>query len=82
MPPSTKIEFISKLSKAGLSVVEVTAFVSPKWVPQMGDHSEVFSAVNKQMAKNPNINYPVLVPNSRGRSHLMVIPSPQSQPQP
>ena len=66
MPSSTKIEFIQKLSKSGLSVVEVTAFVSPKWVPQMGDHSDVFQAVNKKLAFNSNINYPVLVPNARG----------------
>lgn len=75
VPSSTKIEFIQKLSKTGLSVVEVTAFVSPKWVPQMGDHSEVFTAVNKKLATTTSINYPVLVPNARGMSCDVLSPS-------
>lgn len=64
MPSSTKVEFISKLSQTGLSVVEATAFVSPKWVPQMADHSQVFTSITK--LGNNSINYPVLVPNMKG----------------
>ncbi len=69
MPSSTKIEFISKLSQTGLSVVEATAFVSPKWVPQMGDHSQVFTSITK--LGNNSINYPVLVPNMKGIQKLV-----------
>jgi hydroxymethylglutaryl-CoA lyase len=64
VPSSTKVEFISKLSQTGLSVVEATAFVSPKWVPQMADHSQVFTSITK--LGNNSINYPVLVPNMKG----------------
>jgi isopropylmalate/homocitrate/citramalate synthase len=57
-----KIEFVNRLSGAGLPVVEVTAFVSPKWVPQMADAAEVFSAITKR----PGTRYPALVPNLAG----------------
>ena len=41
VPTNVKVEFISKLVASGLSHVEATAFVSPKWVPQMADHRSV-----------------------------------------
>ena len=44
MPTETKVEFINKLSDAGLPIIEVTSFVSPKWVPQVG---ETFKRVMK-----------------------------------
>lgn len=50
------------LSEAGLPVIEVTSFVSPKWVPQMADHTKVLKGIQKF----PGINYPVLVPNFKG----------------
>ena len=57
-----KIDLIESLSKTGLQTIEATSFVSPKWVPQMADHKEVYSAI-----KNiKNINFPVLVPNRKG----------------
>ncbi|KAF4530979.1 hypothetical protein B566_EDAN013253 [Ephemera danica] len=62
VPTDIKIEFINKLSKAGLKTVEVTSFVSPKWVPQMADHNEVLRGINKV----PGVSYPVLVPNLKG----------------
>jgi hydroxymethylglutaryl-CoA lyase len=62
IPTDIKIEFINQLSETGLSVIEVTSFVSPKWIPQLADHEEVF----KKIIKNPNISYPVLVPNVKG----------------
>ena len=62
VPTNVKVEFINQLSETGLSVIEATSFVSPKWIPQMGDHSEVFKAINKK----ENILYPVFVPNLRG----------------
>lgn len=57
-----KIEFIDRLSKTGLSVIEATSFVSPRWVPQLADHAEVFQRIEK---KN-SIAYPVFVPNKKG----------------
>lgn len=57
-----KIDFINQLSETGLSVIEATSFVSPKWIPQLADNHEVFQAITKK----PNVNYPVLVPNLRG----------------
>ncbi|EAW95096.1 3-hydroxymethyl-3-methylglutaryl-Coenzyme A lyase (hydroxymethylglutaricaciduria), isoform CRA_c [Homo sapiens] len=57
-----KIKLIDMLSEAGLSVIETTSFVSPKWVPQMGDHTEVLKGIQKF----PGINYPVLTPNLKG----------------
>ncbi|KAI8340854.1 hydroxymethylglutaryl-CoA lyase-like protein [Chlamydoabsidia padenii] len=62
IPAETKIELIERLANAGLPVVEVTSFVSPKWVPQMGDNKQVFTSINKK----PNVCYPVLTPNRRG----------------
>lgn len=57
-----KIALINRLSDTGLPSIEVTAFVSPKWVPQMADAAEVFSGITRR----PGIDYPVLVPNIQG----------------
>lgn len=62
VPTAIKIEFINRLSETGLLAIEATSFVSPKWVPQMADHSEVM----KGIVKIPGISYPVLVPNIKG----------------
>ncbi|KAI9246107.1 hypothetical protein BDA99DRAFT_527496 [Phascolomyces articulosus] len=62
IPTPVKIELIERLANAGLPVVEATSFVSPKWVPQMGDNREVFQSIKKK----PNVGYPVLTPNIRG----------------
>lgn len=62
VPTDVKIELIDKLSKSGLKSVEVTSFVSPKWVPQMSDHAEVLQRITKY----PGVNYSVLVPNMKG----------------
>ena len=62
VPASTKIEFIDKLSETGLKIIETTSFVSPKWIPQMADNSEVFRGITKK----PDVDYPVLVPNMKG----------------
>jgi isopropylmalate/homocitrate/citramalate synthase len=58
----TKIELIGLLADAGLKTIEATAFVSPKWVPQMADHAEVLRGVPQR----EGVAYPVLVPNLRG----------------
>lgn len=62
-----KITFVNALSLAGLPAVEVSAFVSPKWVPQMADAGEVFAGITRR----PGTRYPALVPNLAGleRAH-------------
>ncbi|XP_077402755.1 hydroxymethylglutaryl-CoA lyase, mitochondrial isoform X2 [Vanacampus margaritifer] len=50
------------LSESGLSVVEATSFVSPKWVPQMADQVAVMKGIHKK----PGVSYPVLTPNLKG----------------
>lgn len=62
IPTPVKIDFINRLSETGLKAIEVTSFVSPKWIPQMGDNSEVFSGITKK----GDIAYPVLIPNMQG----------------
>ena len=62
VPASVKVELIERLQDAGLRAVEATAFVSPKWVPQMADHAEVLGGIRKR----PGVAYPVLVPNMKG----------------
>src|SRR5580704_8610979 len=62
IPTEIKIEFINQLSDSGLSVIEATSFVSPKWIPQLADNSEVLKGIQKK----PNVSYPVLVPNLKG----------------
>jgi hydroxymethylglutaryl-CoA lyase len=57
-----KIAFVDLLSRAGLPVVEVSAFVSPKWVPQMADAAEVFAGITRR----PGTRYTALVPNPAG----------------
>ena len=59
---ASKIELIDRLSRTGLRSIEATAFVSPKWVPQMADAAAVLDGITRQ----PGIAYPVLVPNEQG----------------
>ena len=58
----TKVELIARLGKAGLKAIEATSFVSPKWVPQMGDAAEVMARIERL----PGVAYPVLTPNLKG----------------
>ncbi|KAJ8321980.1 hypothetical protein KUTeg_000451 [Tegillarca granosa] len=62
VPTETKIEFVNKLSEAGLPVIEVTSFVSPKWVPQMADHTEVLKGIKRKSG----VSYAALTPNLKG----------------
>ncbi len=57
-----KVELVNLLSDAGFEKIEVTSFVSPKWVPQMADATEVLSAINR----NTNVTYAALTPNMKG----------------
>jgi len=62
VPTPDKIELINRLSAAHLPVIEVSAFVSPRWLPQMADAAEVFAGITRA----PGIRYPALVPNLAG----------------
>jgi hydroxymethylglutaryl-CoA lyase len=62
LPAEVKIALIDRLSSTGLTTIEATSFVSPKWVPQLADAAEVFSGIRKV----PGVRYPVLVPNLQG----------------
>jgi isopropylmalate/homocitrate/citramalate synthase len=62
VPTAVKLELIERLADAGLPAVEATAFVSPKWVPQMADHTEVLERIRRK----PGVDYPVLTPNLKG----------------
>jgi hydroxymethylglutaryl-CoA lyase len=57
-----KIEFVNRLTAAALPVIEVAAFVSPKWVPQMADAAAVFAGIQPQV----RTRYTALVPNLAG----------------
>ena len=62
VPTPDKIELINRLSAAHLPVIEVSAFVSPRWVPQMADAADVFAGITRA----PGIRYTALVPNLAG----------------
>ncbi len=62
VPAAVKIELVHRLQDAGVKEIEVTSFVSPKWVPQMGDNAEVMAGV----ARKSGVLYSVLTPNMKG----------------
>ena len=62
VPASVKIGLIERLQQAGLQHLEVTSFVSPKWVPQMADNAEVMAG----LVRRPGVVYSVLTPNLQG----------------
>jgi hydroxymethylglutaryl-CoA lyase len=62
VPTAVKIALVEKLADAGLGVIEAGSFVSPKWVPQMGDSAEVFAG----LARKPGVRYAALTPNLKG----------------
>ncbi|MFI8104243.1 hydroxymethylglutaryl-CoA lyase [Streptomyces sp. NPDC086023] len=62
VPTEVKAEFIRRLADAGLTTVEATSFVHPKWVPQLADAEQLFP----QLADLDGVALPVLVPNERG----------------
>ncbi len=72
VPTEAKLEYIRLLIEAGLSVIEVTSFVSPKWVPQLADAEQVLSALTQLISPHPQQHgaraprFPVLVPNLKG----------------
>ena len=62
VPAAVKIELVHRLQAAGLTEIEVTSFVSPKWVPQMADNAEVMAGIVRQAG----VRYSVLTPNMVG----------------
>jgi len=62
VPAAIKIELVQRLQAAGLKEIEVTSFVSPKWVPQMADNAQVMAGV----ARMDGVRYSVLTPNMKG----------------
>ncbi|MGA1856787.1 hydroxymethylglutaryl-CoA lyase [Azospirillum sp. 11R-A] len=62
VPTAVKVELVDRLSDAGLGVVEAASFVSPKWVPQMGDSAEVLAGISRK----PGVRYAALTPNLKG----------------
>jgi hydroxymethylglutaryl-CoA lyase len=62
IPTADKIRLVDLLTAAGLRKIEVTSFVSPKWVPQMAGSAEVLAGIKRA----PGIRYAVLAPNMRG----------------
>ena len=62
IPAADKIALVDLLSRAGFSRIEVTSFVSPKWVPQMADGAEVMAGITRV----PGVKYEVLTPNMKG----------------
>jgi hydroxymethylglutaryl-CoA lyase len=62
VPADVKVALIERLADAGVTAIEATSFVSPKWVPQLADAAEVMARI----ARRPNVVYSVLVPNMKG----------------
>jgi hydroxymethylglutaryl-CoA lyase len=62
VPTDVKVAMVDALSAAGFPAVEATAFVSPKWVPQMADAADVMTRIRRK----PGVRYPVLTPNMKG----------------
>ena len=62
VPAAIKIELVQRLQAAGLREIEVTSYVSPKWVPQMADNHEVMAGIRRQSS----VRYSVLTPNLKG----------------
>ena len=62
VPAAVKIELVHRLQNAGLKEIEVTSFVSPKWVPQMADAMDVMAGIKRES----DVRYSVLTPNMTG----------------
>ena len=69
VPTEAKISFVNALSEIGARDIEVTAFVSPKWVPQLKDASVVMQGIKQK----EGVAYSVLVPNMRGFERAMEV---------
>ena len=73
VPASIKIELVHRLQEAGLKEIEVTSFVSPKWVPQMSDNAQVMAGIQRLS----RVRYSVLTPNLKGLEAALAAPRAQ-----
>lgn len=62
VPAAVKVELVHRLQDAGLTEIEVTSYVSPKWVPQMADNAQVMAGIRRKAG----VRYSVLTPNMQG----------------
>ena len=74
VPAGVKIELVRRLQAAGLKHIEVTSFVSPKWVPQMADNAEVMRGLRRSSDDPRDVRYAVLVPNMQGMDAALAAP--------
>lgn len=72
VPTEVKAEFIRRLAEAGLTTIEATSFVHPKWVPQLADAEQLFPLVG-DIADVGDVALPVLVPNERGLDRALAL---------
>lgn len=70
VPAEVKIGLVHRLQEAGLKEIEVTSFVSPKWVPQMADNAQVMQGIRRR----PGVRYSVLTPNMKGFEAAIAAP--------
>ncbi len=70
VPAEVKIGLVHRLQEAGLKEIEVTSFVSPKWVPQMADNAQVMQGIRRR----PGVRYSVLTPNMKGFEAAVAAP--------
>jgi hydroxymethylglutaryl-CoA lyase len=67
VPVEVKLEFLDRLADAGLTTLEATSFVHPRWIPQLADAEKLLAALDRR----DGVRYPVLVPNERGLSRAL-----------
>lgn len=72
VPTGVKAEFVRRLAEAGLSTIEATSFVHPKWVPQLADAEQLFPMLG-DVADVGDVALPVLVPNERGLDRALAL---------
>ncbi|MEU1211291.1 hydroxymethylglutaryl-CoA lyase [Streptomyces sp. NPDC005791] len=72
VPTEVKAEFVRRLAVAGLSTIEATSFVHPKWVPQLADAEQLFPLLG-EIADVGDVALPVLVPNERGLDRALAL---------
>src|SRR5256885_12380393 len=73
VPAAVKIELVHRLQAAGVREIEVTSYVSPKWVPQMADNAEVMAGIRRAAG----VRYSVLTPNLKGLEAALAAPRAQ-----
>ncbi len=72
VPTEVKAEFVRRLADSGLTTIEATSFVHPKWVPQLADAEQLFPLVS-DLGRSSGVHLPVLVPNERGLDRALAL---------